>query len=71
MNNYKARKITVLIIMLSLDLQMKFLNANNENLLRTEHGIAFENVGVVDNDMTTWFQIFVIPMTHTDFYYPK
>jgi hypothetical protein len=34
---------------------MTFVNANNEYLLRSEHGVAFEKVGVVDNDMTTWF----------------
>jgi hypothetical protein len=39
--------------------------------LRSEHGVAFEKVGVVDNDMTSGFQTFIIPMTHTDFHNPK
>jgi hypothetical protein len=72
MYNTRIKMLTVLIIIiLSLGSLTTFVNANNEYLLRSEHGVAFEKVGVVDNDMTTWFQTFIIPMTHTDFHNPK
>jgi hypothetical protein len=72
MYNTRMNKLTVLKIMiLSLGSLTIIANANNEYILRSEHGVAFERVGVVDNDMTTWFQTFAIPMTHTDFHNPN
>jgi hypothetical protein len=35
-------------------------------VLRPEHGIAFENVGLLDNDMTIWHQTFIIPIPRPD-----
>jgi hypothetical protein len=40
--------------------------ANDEYILRSEHGVVFENVGIVNNDLTNWYQTFVIPLTHVD-----
>jgi hypothetical protein len=72
MYNTQIKTLTVLtIVILSLGSQTIFVNANDEYLLRSEHRVAFEKVGVVDNDMTTWFQTFIIPMTHTDFHNPR
>jgi hypothetical protein len=32
-------------------------------LLRPEHGVAFEKVGLIANDMTIWHQTFIIPLS--------
>jgi hypothetical protein len=37
-----------------------------ELVLRPEHGIAFEHVGLLDNDMTIWHQTFIIPIPTLD-----
>jgi hypothetical protein len=37
-----------------------------ELILRPEHGIAFEKVGLLDNDMTIWHQTFIIPLPRLD-----
>jgi hypothetical protein len=31
-------------------------------ILRPEHGVVFDAVGIVDNDMSSWFQTFIVPM---------
>jgi hypothetical protein len=31
-------------------------------ILRPEHGVVFDSVGIVDNDMSSWFQMFIVPM---------
>jgi hypothetical protein len=31
-------------------------------ILRPEHGVVFDSEGIVDNDMSTWFQTFIVPM---------
>jgi hypothetical protein len=35
-------------------------------VLRPEHGIAFEKVGLLDNDMTIWHQTFIIPIPRAE-----
>jgi hypothetical protein len=35
-------------------------------VLRPEHGIAFENVGLLVNNMTMWHQTFIIPIPQVD-----
>jgi hypothetical protein len=37
-----------------------------ELVLRPEHGIAFEKVGLLDNDMTIWHQTFIIPIPRAE-----
>jgi hypothetical protein len=32
-------------------------------ILRPEHGVVFDSVGIVDNNMSSWFQTFVVPVS--------
>jgi hypothetical protein len=40
--------------------------ASDDILLRPEHGVAFEKVGLIANDMTIWHQTFIIPLSKLD-----
>jgi hypothetical protein len=31
-------------------------------IVRPHHGIVFEKLGILDNDMTSWYQTFIIPL---------
>jgi hypothetical protein len=40
--------------------------STDDILLRPEHGVAFEKVGLIANDMTIWHQTFIIPLSKLD-----
>jgi hypothetical protein len=32
-----------------------------------EHGVVFEKKGIIDNNLMSWYQTFVVPLTNRNF----